>query len=201
MRLEWFWLALAAAQWKLGRLDPETLEQALNVMESGSDLSRWEGRDRVKRNQALENLRAQITSPQPPEKRVARHLLSECHWKVGEVVSLRLLSGRLTLFRVIGHNTDKGGTYPILELLDWVGEVLPSIESLQSIGLRKSRTDYKHTINRVMLVGINKKAASRIEGTEAMLKPVQEYKRGLGSTTVIHWKHLDAFLKEWFLLE
>src|SRR5690348_4616287 len=32
------WLALAATQWKLGRLDPETLAQALHVIDAGTGL-------------------------------------------------------------------------------------------------------------------------------------------------------------------
>lgn len=36
-----FWLALADTQWSLGRLLPEVKERALHVLESGSDLERW----------------------------------------------------------------------------------------------------------------------------------------------------------------
>src|SRR5579863_6139142 len=35
------WLALSAVQWKHGRLDPEVLSRALEVIDSGSDLPRW----------------------------------------------------------------------------------------------------------------------------------------------------------------
>jgi hypothetical protein len=36
-----FWLALAATQWRCGRLEPEVLVHALEVIDSGSDLLRW----------------------------------------------------------------------------------------------------------------------------------------------------------------
>ncbi len=35
------WLALAAVQWRHGRLDETTLEQALRVIDSGSNLAWW----------------------------------------------------------------------------------------------------------------------------------------------------------------
>lgn len=36
-----FWLALAATQWKIGRLDERTKEKALSIIENGNDLLRW----------------------------------------------------------------------------------------------------------------------------------------------------------------
>src|SRR5215467_13907588 len=67
-----FWLALAATQWKCGRLEPEVLRQALNVIDSGADLARWDEDPtlRGKREVVLKKLRAQLISPQPPEKRI-----------------------------------------------------------------------------------------------------------------------------------
>lgn len=64
------WLALAATQWRLGRLDPDSLEHALKVIDSGLDLARWsvDSGDRDKRKAALEKLREQISSPQPAPK-------------------------------------------------------------------------------------------------------------------------------------
>ena len=79
------WLALAAVQWKHGRLEAETLERALQVIDSGSDLDRWEvgSEDLTSRKAVLEKLREQILSPQPAEKKVARRVLAECRLKRG----------------------------------------------------------------------------------------------------------------------
>ena len=63
--------------------------------------------------------------------------------------------------------------------------------------VKRSRPDYKHTITQLMIVGIKKKAAARLEELGMRLKPAQKY----GASSVVHWKHLDKFLKEWFLLE
>lgn len=193
------WLALAATQWKVGRLDNDTLQHALQVIDSGSDLEKWGDatKDRAARKTVLEKLRAQITSAQPPAKKVARQVLCECKWKVGELVALKLLSGKLAVLRVIGHRTDRGGTYPVCELLDWTGDVIPSEEMLQGAGIKRSRPDYKHTVTQLMIVGIKKKAAARLKELGMILKPAQKH----GVSSVVHWKYLDRFLKEWFLLE
>lgn len=66
------WLALAAVQWRHGRLDETTLQQALHVIDSGSDLARWaDSRDLAKRRAVLEKLRAEITSPSRLKRRSA----------------------------------------------------------------------------------------------------------------------------------
>ena len=51
------WLALAAVQWKYGRLEPDALKQALAVIDSGSDLRRWtaDTPDHAKRKAVDEN--------------------------------------------------------------------------------------------------------------------------------------------------
>ena len=195
------WLALAASQWKFGRLEEQTRARALTVIDSGSDLQRWRvgTKDSAARKAALEKLRAQITSPQPPQKRVAKRALCECVWQTGELISFKLLSGRFTLFRVIGHHTDRGGTYPVFELLNWIGDERPAEGELKSSEVLRSRPDHKHTITQVMIVGLGKKAYSslRFESIGARSKPSQK-ERG---SSVVHWKYLDKFLKEWFHLE
>src|SRR5262245_32153824 len=41
-----FWLALAATQWKLGRLIDNVRDRALQVIDSGEDLRRWKESDK-----------------------------------------------------------------------------------------------------------------------------------------------------------
>jgi hypothetical protein len=207
------WLALAATQWKLGRLDDDTLRHALQVIESGSDLARWEpgSKDYARRRTALEALQGQLTSSQPPKRKIARRVLCECPWKVGDLFAYRLLSGALLLFRVIDHHTDQGGTYPVCEILDWVGKEIPSRNVLKVTATRRSRADYKSTIYKVMLVGLNRKWLKRIQNLNLNLTPFHKriWKFIPGTTirseheptSVVHFKILDSFLKEWFLVE
>lgn len=189
-----FWLALAATQWKCGRLEPHVRRQAFDVIENGSDLARWKSsaKDLKKRKLVLERLRLQLTSPQPPEKRIPKRFRDSNEWQVGDLVAYRLLSGRFVILRTIGHHTDKGGTGPICELLDWKGDQIPN--SLESLGIRTGsgvrpitqfligRTRAKERPNdRLRLLGIN-------------LKPSQNP----GGFTVLLWKWFDKTLKEEF---
>jgi hypothetical protein len=60
-----FWIALAYTQWKLGRLDDATKQQALHVIESGQDLHRWDDpKVRKRRIAVLEKVRSELLSSQ-----------------------------------------------------------------------------------------------------------------------------------------
>jgi hypothetical protein len=134
-----FWLALAATQWKYGRLEPDVLKHALSVIDSGSDLARWDAgsNEYKKRQSVLKKLRAQLCSLQRPARGIRKRFRESNEWHVGENVAYRMLSGKFVVLRVIGHHTDKGGASPICELLDWVGDALPNESELKTLGIRK----------------------------------------------------------------
>lgn len=193
------WLALAAVEWKHGRLDDETKVEALRVIDSGVDLERWNAgnKDYAKRKAALEKLRVQITSPQSAEKKVARRKLCESPWNEGDLFGYRLLDGKLILFWVIGHHTDKGGKYPLCYLLDWIGEEVPDQDSVRRLEVKPSRSDKKHAIKQIMMVGLKPKWAKRLVNVDLNLVPAPKKV----PSSVVHFKYLDKFLMEWFLIE
>jgi hypothetical protein len=64
------WLALATVQWKLGRLQEEVKRKAIEIIDSGEDLKRWEDEPNLlkKRRDVLEKLKEQLNSPTLPPK-------------------------------------------------------------------------------------------------------------------------------------
>lgn len=133
-----FWIALALAQWKLGRLEERTKEMALQVIDDGTDLARWnDAKSRVKREVVLAKTRAELLSASPPPKRVPRAIREANQWHLGETIGFQLLSGKWTMFRVIGHHVDKGGRFAVCELLNWVGEMFPSKDLIAELRIRK----------------------------------------------------------------
>ncbi len=89
-----FWLALADTQWNLGRLDEQVKEHALEVIELGTDLKRWESNEKLynKRKEILEKLKEKLLSPQPEEKRMPKYRTYKCEWKNGDVFAYQLKS-------------------------------------------------------------------------------------------------------------
>ncbi len=193
------WLALAAAQWRHGRLEPAILANALDVIDSGSDLRRWTPGtpDFAKRRKVLEKVRVQITSPQPDAKKVRRRVLATCEWAVGTLIAYRLNSGNLAVLRVIGFHKDKGGVFPICELLDWTGAETPTEEMLRSAQVKEGEV-FRHKIHRVILLGFNKDAARRIVLLDFTLAP---FHKPICPQTLVQWKEMDDRLKSWFQME
>jgi hypothetical protein len=191
-----FWLALAATQWKYGRLETHVLRQALSAIDGGSDLARWDvgSRDYSKRRAVLERLRAQLTSLQGPERRVPKRFRGSNQWKIGELIAYRLRSGRFVVLRVIGHNTDKGGTSPICELLDWVGDRVPNESQLKSVGIRK--TNQARPMTQFMLG--ETKATERPDNRLQQLGIIAKCSQTPGQFTVLLWRDFDRVLKERF---
>jgi hypothetical protein len=140
-----FWLALAAAQWQLGRLEDSVRARALDVITNGVNLHHWEQQstpsDVRKRLALLEKLREQLLTPASPPKRVPARYVMETEFQAGDLVRHRLLSGRDIVLRVVRIQTDKGGNYPEIEVLNWIGDSLPSFEELASAAPRRPLSD------------------------------------------------------------
>lgn len=192
-----FWIALASTQWKLGRLEERTKNEALRLIANGDDLKRWDdSNDRKKRAAVLEKVREQLVSPQPPPKRVPRSIKGANDWSVGEVVGLQLKSGRWTLIRVIGHHEDKGGRHAVCELLDWVGEDFPSAEQVPKLPIKREAN-----LRGISQFGfqdpIKSKDQPRVKRLGLHSRPAQT----CGGYTFLVWPYVDKLLKELFGLE
>ncbi|MGA2255884.1 MAG: hypothetical protein ABSG53_14655 [Thermoguttaceae bacterium] len=192
-----FWLALAAVQWQLGRVEEGTKQNAIQIIDSGRDLQRWDvPSDRDKRAKVLNRLKVKLLSPPPLPKRVPRTVKSTNDWLVGEVIAFRLTSGNWTLMRVIGHHSDKGGRFAICELLDWVGDTIPSLEAIKGLSVRTEASPRgisqfffqeprkKKDIARVLRTGFN---------SDPSQKP--------GEYTGLVWPYTDRLLKDIFGVE
>ena len=123
-----FWLALAATQWRVGRLEDRVRLEALRIIDGGVDLRRWADAPQVmsRRRTVLERLRVELNTPQPPAKKIPRPFRSSCDWRVGEVVVLQRTSGTPVVFRTLDHHSDRGGVAPVCDVLEWTGAAIPS---------------------------------------------------------------------------
>src|ERR1700756_2752204 len=97
--------------------------------------------------------------------------------------------------RVIGHHTDRGGTAPIVELLDWVGQELPD-----NLGTRQIRKSIGKTAITQLMIGrtrAKERPDNRLQQLSSKLPPVQQPR----FYTVTLWRRLDEVLQEDFGLE
>ena len=115
-----FWLALAATQWKLGRLIDSVSESAIQIIDSGADLLRWQDNSIAQINQRkkhLAKLREQLLSPLPKSKKVKSFPKSSTDFKQGDVFVFQLDESTAVRFCVLNIWSDRGGSYADICLL------------------------------------------------------------------------------------
>lgn len=115
-----FWLALAATQWKSGRLMDSVRDRAIGIIDSGADLRRWQeggGSQLRSRAKHLERLRERLLSPQPKQTKVKAFQKSSTDFLPGDVAAFRLDERTAIRFCVLDLWADRGGTYSNICLL------------------------------------------------------------------------------------
>lgn len=204
-----FWLALAATQWKCGRLETRVREKALEIIAGGLGLQRWTEDPKLlqKRKAVLAKLEEQLRSPPPAEKRIPKRFRDHCDWEVGEVIAYQLPSGKWALLRVIDFHSDKGGTCPICELLDWTGDEIPARDVMAALPVRRTGLNdvarRPNDLTRFMIGRTSERELpqKRVKRLGIKLEPFQKTtadKRTVWPVRVYLWRDLDATLERDF---
>ncbi len=131
-----FWLALAAAQMETGRLVDFVRDRAVAIIVAGSDVARWGEEDESlarQRAKVLARLRAKLTGPQPPPKRIRHSRILSVPFDLGDVVLVRNDDeGARALAAVVDHQEGPtpGERHPVVELLLWDANEIPDADGL-----------------------------------------------------------------------
>lgn len=144
-----FWFALALIQWQKGRLNEYVKNKAIEFIDNGQDLVRWntEGNEKNynKRKIVLQDLKATLLSPMPEAKKIRKpSWVYKCPWDVGDLLVYKFTDerilkenyknnffGRYILLRVI--SIFKQETNRIISsenccvgLYGWIGDEIPN---------------------------------------------------------------------------
>ncbi|PWN15117.1 hypothetical protein CU072_12825 [Bacillus thuringiensis] len=194
-----FWLVFSSIQWKLGRLQENVKQEALQIIESGADLARWEEEPKLqkKREVVLNKLREQLHSRQPEAKKVPKRFIANTSLKAGDAVSYELVSGSCIILKVIEIIEEwHGDRYPLFEICDWEGKEVPSKEQINQFGLKKRV--YEDGKQEMMKLAIYP-SGKRDNPTKRMQIVAENVKVVLNvgtPYTVMSWKELDNYLHE-----
>jgi hypothetical protein len=185
-----FWLSLAAAQWRLGRLEERVKSQAIDIIDSGANLLRWKSDPRLlsSRKRALEKLRSELCSPQPSPRPVRKQTPCWTDWTVGELISYTPESGGNLQFHVWDLMKDNGGTYPVVAIIK-DGRYVRHVTADGSDG----------DPHEVMIVGMRARAnaSTRLHRDGTLAIPARDRKRILGRRVLL-WSKLDEGLQRLF---
>jgi hypothetical protein len=196
-----FWLSLAAIQWKSGRLVDNVKQKALAIIDQGNDLNRWKDNNvqYQKRKKVLQKLKNQLLSPQPIPKKIPKRFRNSTDWEIGDVVSYKTLSDKYILFRVIGFHEDKGGRAPVCELLDWIGQIIPSEKEINKLKIKIHKEKNNYTVSK-FLIGSTSVREFPVKRVKLILKNSQT-SQNTGVCVGCVWRFLDRQLKEIFNIE
>jgi hypothetical protein len=199
-----FWLSLAATQWKTGRLLDFVKEKAIQIIDTGSDLNRWnleeDSKLVAKRQKELLKLKEQLLSQQPSEKKISKVYKEFTPFEIGDVFSYAHSSDKYALFRVIGHFVDNGGRRPICEILNFFDTELPvdsnTLEKLSYIKAKEK--DFLGNNYSRFFVGDIKQKYEPKEKVQLIAKNIKGMQEAKSPSTLIFWRVLDTRLTELF---
>ena len=148
-----FWFALAETQWRYGLLDKKVKEIALQYIEEGIDLERWEEDQKLytKRKTELEKLKEKLESEQPKGKKIPKMTFQRANWKIGDIILYQILNEKLkahkwykkyVLLKMAGTRKSNIGSLPreiyyneydLLSLYNWIGNKEIDIEKIDKL--------------------------------------------------------------------
>ena len=147
------WFALALIEWRKGRLTERVKTKALEWIERGGDLERWEvpgneGNVR-KRKKELDKLKVKLQEPMPERKKVKKPTVVHSPWEVGDLLAYRLsyegiehkeLIGQYVLLRVLKNLKHQVSRYlddynetVLLGLYNWYGKEIPDKSMVEKL--------------------------------------------------------------------
>lgn len=198
-----FWIALAATQWSLGRLQEDVKHEALQIIDSETDLNRWKEnpKEYKKRKEVLNKLKKQLLREQPLAKKIPVPFVGETQLNEGDLISYMHSSGNLAILRVVGINRDhRGDRYPRVEILNYFNATLPSDEEIERFDIlkEKDKNEFSKSSNTFLIAAYGKKDLEPWNKIKVLKKNVKIRQNISGSTPLIWWKNFDDFLVERF---
>ncbi|WP_339147585.1 MULTISPECIES: hypothetical protein [unclassified Sutcliffiella] len=196
-----FWLSFALIQWKLGRLQEQVKNKALQIIDSGADLERWEEDSKLKkkREAVLLKLKEQLNSSQPKTKKVPKRFVTDTYLKAGDAISYQLLSGDYIILKVIGIIEQwTGDKYPLFEICDWQGKVIPSKEEIIQLPLKDwTWCNGKKEMQKLAIFPAGKRdnSTKRINVVAKNVKTILDMKEPY---TLFTWKEFDEKLNQFY---
>ena len=148
-----FWFALAETQWRYGLLDEKVKEIALQYIEEGIDLERWEEDQKLytKRKAELEKLKEKLESEQPKGKKIPKLHLIKRIFNTGDIILYQIQNEELkehrwykkyVLIKIVGLYKSGIGIEPIekyhhetdvMSVYNWIGDNKPDIKILNNL--------------------------------------------------------------------
>jgi Domain of unknown function (DUF4259) len=202
-----FWLSLAAAQWKLGRLVNFVKQKAIEIIDSGQDLERWgeDLRQLKQRKLVLEKLKVQLNSEQPAPKKIYLPFISDTILEIGDLVLYKHPSGKNAYLKVVEISEDKGGKDPRVQILDYFDHEPLNMALLDNTGFKEKiqkiiidDQEVEKKIGKTFRLGCYSKRESEPVHKMKVIKKGIPIQKDKGTCWFVWWKDFDNYLEKLF---
>jgi hypothetical protein len=193
------WIALAAAQSRLGRLEDHVRDRALAVIDEGRGLELWEEAGAAllaKRKKVLAALRTQLTGPQPQRKVVRRPYRHVTDLEPGTVLSCPLEAGDLALVVVRTLHVHRINVAPVVSPFRWRGPQVPDDQVLRELEVL---TTQMHPLGDTQLLQVARYRKKDLDWTDVGLQPVgtrTDLRADVSASAHTMWRHLPMLLEQ-----
>lgn len=213
-----FWMALAATEWRCGRLTTRAKSAALSAIDAGADITVWERENpglARQRARVIEKLRIQLESPQRAATRVGKRFVHKNDYSIGDAVAYRLRSNRYAVWRVIGVYRHGLSEYAIYEMCSRIIASLAAVKEVLTLSRMRTR-DFKGEMqlarkwgyavnverdNGQFLVRPYKMSDVPTDRLQRVASGIRVEPRDLNGTLFFWWSQFDDDLKNVFKVE
>ncbi|MGI9474407.1 MAG: hypothetical protein ACR2NZ_22905 [Rubripirellula sp.] len=141
------WCALAVTQWEHGRLLKYVQKKAIQLIDRGGDIERWEAENDSRtvgsRRRVLCAVKKKLERPQPPKKHLPpitkkqlppKRAVIDHHWTVGQVVAFKRDSNSYVLLLTEQtKDSEYHGQLPFFVVLNWQGKRIPKASRIKNL--------------------------------------------------------------------
>jgi hypothetical protein len=193
------WIALAATQSRLGRLDDHVRDRALAVIDEERGLELWEEAGAAllaKRKKVLAGLRQQLTGPQPERKVVRRPYRHVTDLEPGAVLSCPLEAGDLALVVVRTIHEHRINVAPVLSPFRWRGPHVPDDDAVRELEMLSTQM---HPLGDTQLLQVARFRKKDPDWTDVGLEHVgtrHDLRSDVSASAHTMWRHLPLLLEQ-----
>lgn len=192
-----FWLSFALIQWKLGRLQENVKNKALEIIDSGVELENWNEdlKLKKKRETVLLKLKQQLNLPQPVAKKIPKRFVADTTFKAGDAISYQLASADYIILKVIDIIEEWiGDRYPLFEICDWYGKVIPSKDEISKLSIKSHSSDEEKQRPQKIAVYPFSKMDMAMKRASLIAENIPVKSDNQPPYTLLSWKELDEYI-------
>lgn len=200
-----FWFALALCQWECKALEPELLERATKIIESGTDIELWkelgaEKPELSKRQKALDKFLEKLNSEKTSLKKRKKKVFRNSIFKKGDCLSVRLSNGGFGAAFILESEEQTEYGLNLVAICNYASDEPPTIEFFKKANIliskqQESPEKYEDHPLISWYMGPHFKASETNLTIVGSLETKKSFDRERDYRSFVHWMYLSTHIE------